>query len=103
MELRIKATNLELTPALRSYITEKFFGLEKYLGSIEASHCDVEVELTTHHHHKGDIFRAEVNLDVPHTLLRVEKTESDLYKAIDKVKDHLVENLTRYKGRVSGK
>lgn len=97
MQLRIKATNLELTQALKDYITEKFQSLDKYLGSIEANHCDVEVELTTHHHRKGDIFRAEVNLDVPHELLRVEKTEEDLYKAIDKVKDHLVENLTRYK------
>jgi len=49
------------------------------------------------HHQKGNIFRAEVNLDLAGKLLRVEKTEKDLYKAIDKVKDHLARSIRRYK------
>jgi ribosome-associated translation inhibitor RaiA len=36
---------------------------------------------------------------LPGQLLRVEKTEEDLYKAIDKVKDHMPEMINKYKGK----
>ncbi len=72
--------------------------LEKYLGDhIPVINCDVEVEKAVGGQHKGEIFRAEVNLEVPREILRVEKTEKDLYKAIDKVKDHLELMITKYK------
>jgi ribosomal subunit interface protein len=99
MKLNIKATNLKLTPAIRAYIEEKMTMVEKFLGKLEVINCDFEVELTTRHHHKGDIFRAEVNLEIAKDLLRVEKLEADLYKAIDKVKDHLVDVIKKYKAK----
>lgn len=71
--------------------------LEKYLGDIPVINARLEVEMTTHHHHKGEIYRAEASLSVPRELLRVEKTEKDLFKAIDKVKDHLVLMIKKYK------
>jgi len=97
MKLQIKATGTKLTPAIREYIELKMEMLNKYLGDVKVTNCDFEIELTTKHHQKGDIFRAEVNLSVPGDMLRVEKTEPDLYKAIDKVKDHLVRSIKRYK------
>lgn len=97
MKLTIKATNLEITPAIRAYIEKKLAAVEKYLGRQEVVNCDVEVELVTHHHHKGEIFRAEVNLQLPHDLLRVERTADDLYKALDELKDHLAELIKRHK------
>jgi len=97
MQMRIKATRLELTPAIRDYFQLKMDMIEKYLGDIKAINCDVEIEKTVGGQHKGDIFRAEVNIEVPNKLLRVEKTESDLYKAIDKVKDHLELVIKKYK------
>jgi len=97
MEINIKATQMELTPAIRNYVEEKMTMLEKYLGDIQVLNCDVEVGVTTHHHSKGEIFLAEVNLNLPGEMLRVEKTEEDLYKAIDKVKDHLVREISQYK------
>jgi len=97
MKINIRANNLKLTPAIQAYIEEKMAAVEKFLGNIQVINCDFEVELTTKHHHKGDIFRAEVNLEVAKNLLRVEKLEADLYKAIDKVKDHLIELIKKYK------
>ena len=88
MNIKIKSTKLELTDAIRGYVEEKINMLEKYLGNIPVINCDFEVERMTGHH-KGEVFRAEVNLEVPGEVLRVEKSEEDLYKAIDKVKDHL--------------
>lgn len=97
MKTKIKATNLELTEALKDYIEAKLDMLNKYLGDIQPLLCEFEVGLTTHHHQKGEIFRAEVNLSLPGEMLRVAKTEKDLYKAIDKVKDHLAPMIVKYK------
>ncbi|MEK7203285.1 MAG: ribosome-associated translation inhibitor RaiA [Patescibacteria group bacterium] len=97
MRTDIKATNIELTDKIKSYIQEKVDMLEKFLGEIQTLNVNFEVELTTHHHLKGQIYRAEINLEVPGELLRVEKTEKDLFKAIDKVKDHMAMRIKKYK------
>ena len=97
MRIKIKATNLELTPAIKEYVENKMTMLDKYLGGLGPVLCEFEVDLTTHHHLKGKIFRAEANLSFPGQMLRVEKTEKDLYKAIDKVKDHLAPMIKKHK------
>lgn len=97
MQINIKATNIELTPRIKDYVQEKMDMLEKYLGDIKVIQADFEVAITTLHHVKGEIYRAEANIELPHELLRVEKTEKDLFKAIDKVKDHLKISIKKYK------
>lgn len=91
---------MEMTPALRDYCQEKMDMIERYLGGIQVFNCDVEIEKSVGGQHKGEIFRAEVNLELPHELLRVEKTEEDMYKAIDKVKDHLELVIKKYKDKL---
>lgn len=103
MNIKIKSTRLELTDAIRDYFQTKMDMVEKYLGDIKAINCDVEIEKVVGGQHKGEIFRAEVNLEVPQKLLRVEKTEKDLYKAIDKVKDHLEVVIKKYKEKLTSK
>ena len=97
MQINIKATKIELTGEIKDYIQEKMDMLDKYLGSVTATNCDVEIAMAVGNQNKGKIFRCEVNLNVPHELLRVEKTEKELFKAIDKVKDHLTRSIRRYK------
>jgi putative sigma-54 modulation protein len=97
MKINIKATKIDLTPELREYAEEKMNMLEKYLGEVKATICDLELENTNINQNKGEIFRCEVNLALPGELLRVEKTEEDIYKAIDKVKDHMMRSIKRYK------
>lgn len=103
MHINIKATNLDLTPAISSYIQTKVDMLEKYLGDLQVINCDFEVEKAVGGQHKGEIFRAEINLQVPRELLRVDKTETDLYKAIDKVKDHIETMIINYKEKLRDK
>ncbi|MFA6417015.1 MAG: ribosome-associated translation inhibitor RaiA [Patescibacteria group bacterium] len=104
MKIKIKATRLEMTDAIKQYIENKMDAVEKYLGTkVKVINCDFEVAKTVGGQHKGDIFRAEVNLEVPNEILRVEKTESDLYKAIDKVKDHLELIIKKYKEKLIDK
>jgi len=97
MKIKIKGTKIELTSAIKDYVQSKMDMLERDLGKIKPINCDVEVGMTSTRHQKGDIFRAEVNLQLNGEVLRVEKTENDLYKAIDKVKDHLVMVIKKYK------
>ena len=97
MQINLKATQLELTKALKDYIQLKVDMLEKYLGDVQVLNCDFEIEKAVGDQNKGKIFRAELNLEVPRDLLRVDKTEADMYKAIDKVKDHMVLQIKKYK------
>ncbi len=97
MKLRIKATKINLTPEIKDYIQKKMDMLEKYLGEIKVLNCDVEVGLAVGGQQTGKIYRAEVNLELPGEMLRVEKSEAELIKAIDKVKDHLTRSIRRYK------
>jgi putative sigma-54 modulation protein len=97
MKINLKASNLELTEALKEYIQVKMDMLEKYLGDVQVLNCDFEIDKSVGDQNKGKIFRAEVNLEVPRDLLRVDKTEADMYKAIDKVKDHMTLLIKKYK------
>jgi len=97
MKINIKSTKIELTDAIKDYVQEKMDMLEKNLGSIKVLNCDVEVGMTSNHHNKGEIFRTEVNLNLPGELIRIEKTEEDLYRSIDNVKDHLTMAIKKYK------
>ncbi len=97
MKVNIKTTRLNITDSLRNYVQEKMNMLDKYLGSIPVVNCDVEIGLAAGGKTGGRIYRAEVNLQVPGKILRVVKTEPDMYKAIDKVKDHLRRSIKRYK------
>ena len=104
MEVKIKATRLELTDAIREYIETKMAMVEKYLGTkVKVLNWDFEIEKAVGGQNKGEIFRAEVNLEVPGEMLRIEKTESNLYKAIDKVKDHLELAVKKYKEKLIDK
>ena len=100
MNINIKATSIELTPAIKNYVQEKMDMLEKYLGSISVMNCDVEVGMAVGSHHSGEIYRTEVNLELPGKLLRVEKTEKNLLKSVDKTKDHLARSIKRYKEKM---
>lgn len=95
----IKATNMELTPAIRKYVEEKLDYIAKLLPDHGEVVANVEVGKTTRHHQKGDVMRCEVNVLVKGDMLRVEKIEPDLYKAIDKVKDHLARMVVEWKER----
>ena len=97
MKINIKATKIKLTDNIKNYIQEKIDMLEKYLGQVKALKCEVEVGPIVGRLSRAKIYRAEVNLSLPGELLRVEKTEKDIFKAVDKVKDHLARSIKRYK------
>ena len=71
MNIRIRGTKIKLTPEIKNFIQEKMARLEKYLGDTQILNCDVEVGMAVGGQNSGQIYRAEVNLEVPGELLRV--------------------------------
>lgn len=100
MTLNIKSTNLELTPSLKEYVERKIDSLIKHFGKLKLMSAKFELAKTTRHHLKGEIYSAEANLLVNGDLLRVVKTAKDMYKAIDKVRDHLEVVIKKYKDKI---
>ncbi len=100
MRISIKATNIDLTEPLRSYVTERIESVRKLTTiSDESLHAAVEIGKTTQHHKQGDVFRAEVNFHLAHTLIRAVAVKDDLYAAIDEMKDELARELNSYKDK----
>jgi len=95
MTINIQSQDLELTDAIRGYAEEKMSVLEKYFDRIERIDC--ELVMNSHHHNQGQIYSCKGHLFVPGKDFFIEKREDDLYKAIDKVRDHLQEMLTDWK------
>lgn len=90
----IKATSLELTDTLRKLVEQKFSALEKFIGDETAVTCDVELEKITGSQ-SGDIFRAEVNLQLRGKIYRAEATTDQIEKSIDEIQNELAKELRR--------
>lgn len=103
MNLNIKGTQLDLTPAIRVYIEDKIGSLEKFIERIDAKDAvavRVEISRTTKHHRKGPVFRAECNLRLPGKLLRAEHVDWDVRRCVDEIKKELQQQLKKYLSRV---
>jgi len=100
MITNIKFTDIEHDEALRDYAMQKVAAFTKLLQGEEltAAVCDVEFKKSTHHQH-GDVCYAEVTLEVGGKVYRASKEEPTLEKAIDKVKDDILESLRTDKGK----
>jgi putative sigma-54 modulation protein len=98
MTINIHAAGMDLTDAIKDYAEEKISSLEKYYDNI--IHIEVDLGLDSHHHNKGEIYSCAATIEVPSKVFRVEKEEKNLYKAIDKVRDHLREEMTAWKEKV---
>ncbi len=95
MFIDVKSNGLDMTDAIRVYSEEKFSMLSKYYDHIEEIRC--ELGMKSHKHNQGKIYSCSGHLFVPGKDFYVEKEEEDLYKAIDKVKDHLQQMLVDWK------
>ncbi|MBI4691852.1 MAG: ribosome-associated translation inhibitor RaiA [Candidatus Terrybacteria bacterium] len=103
MRINLKATNIELTLAIQDYVDKKIGGLEKFLDDYNDPSVQVWVEMgmSSRHHHKGDIFRAEIQIHLPHYKkgARAVAEGETLYAAIDNVHEEIKLELSKIKDR----
>ena len=96
MKTNIKATSLEMTPAIADYIKSKISYLDKLAVGYENSLAEVEVGKITNHHKNGEVMFAEINLTIDGKFFRQVVNDNDLYAAIDQAKDKIERDAFSY-------
>ena len=97
MNLTISGHHLEVTPALRNYVTTKLDRITRHFDQV----VDVKVLLTVEKQkEKEKRQRAECNIHVKGNDLFAESAHSDLYAAVDELVDKLDRQVVRHKDRL---
>ena len=93
INIDVKQTNIEMTPALQEYLDKRLEKLERFIDSDSSAYMQVEIGTITSGQNSGDIFRAELNLELDGEHFRTEARTTDLYKSIDDAKDEMVRSV----------
>ncbi len=99
MKINLKATGIELTPAITEYAEKKIGMLDKYLPAQAEVVAQTDIGRSNKHHKSGEVFYADVHLTGAGLDVYAVCEHADLYAAIDLVKDELARKLTHEKGR----
>ncbi len=96
MNLTISGHHLEVTPALRGYVTTKLERISRHFDQV----VDIKVLLTVDNlKEKDQRQKAECNIHVKGRDLFAECAHSDLYAAVDELADKLDRQVLRYKDK----
>lgn len=97
MNIRVKATNYELTPETSEYLDDRIATLEKLLGSdAEVSRCEVEVGRDAGGQRHGDhMYFAEFHILYPGGSARSTNRSESVNGAIDDAKEEVARQLRR--------
>jgi len=102
MNIKIKATDIKLTDYLLKLVEQKIKKIEKLLPDIPDLIIEVELSKTTRHHQKGDLFRAEVQVEVPGgKMLRAVSAKEDFRSALTDVREELEVQIKKHKDKIS--
>ena len=97
MNLTISGHHLEVTPALRSYVTTKLDRITRHFDQV----VDVKVLLSIENQkEKEGRQRAECNIHVKGNDMFAESSHHDLYAAVDDLVDKLDRQVVRYKDKL---
>lgn len=97
MNLTISGHHLEITPALRSYVTSKLDRVTRHFDQV----VEVKVLLSVENlKEKDKRQRAECRIGVKGNDLFAESAHEDMYAAVDELVDKLDRQLARYKEKL---
>lgn len=89
MQLAFTGRNVEVTPALKNYATEKFQKLERRHVQVSKAAVTFHIENVTH--------KAEATIHVNGHDFHASAEGSDMYAAIDELIDKLIAQVTKHK------
>ena len=98
MDIRIKATNYELTPEVESYLDERLGALEKFIGAdLDIVRCEVELGRDAGRpRHGANIWFAEISVMRPgRERIYARNNAEGVNAAIDDVKEEVERQLLR--------
>ena len=93
---RMIGRNIDVTEAMRNYTEEKLGKLDHFSERV------VDAKVVISYAADGDAAqpaKVEVQLNVPHGIVRAEESGPDAYAAVDKVVSKLERQLRRFKER----
>ncbi|MEY4341410.1 MAG: ribosome-associated translation inhibitor RaiA [Pseudomonadota bacterium] len=97
MNLTISGHHLEVTPALRSYVTDKLDRITRHFDQV----VDVKVLLSIENQtEKERRQKAECNIHVKGNDMFAESAHHDLYAAVDELVDKLDRQVVKHKDRI---
>ncbi len=97
MNLTISGHHLDVTPALRNYVTSKLDRVVRHFDQM----VNIKVLLTVEKQkEKEKRQRAECNIHVKGNDLFAESAHADLYAAVDELVDKLDRQVVRHKDRL---
>ena len=97
MNLTISGHHLEVTPALRNYVTTKLDRITRHFDQL----VDIKVLLSVENQKEKDRRqRAECNIHVKGNDMFAESSHEDLYAAVDELVDKLDRQVGRHKEKI---
>ncbi|MBM5573508.1 MULTISPECIES: ribosome hibernation-promoting factor, HPF/YfiA family [Deefgea] len=94
MNLNISGHHLEVTPAIREYVSGKIERTTRHFDNVIDVLVILSVDKLEH--------KAEATINVVGKDLHVESIDSDMYAAIDSMVDKLDRQIIKYKEKLSG-
>jgi len=95
MQINITGHHIDVTPALKKYVTTKFDKLERHFDNVLDVHVTLTVEKLRH--------QAEADLRLSGNRIHAEATDGDMYAAIDLLIDKLDRQIVKHKEKVQDK
>jgi putative sigma-54 modulation protein len=93
MQINVTGHHVDVTPALRSYVTEKMQKLTRHFDQVNSVHVILNVEKLQH--------RAEATVKASGRTIFATETAMDMYASIDGLIDKLDRQVRRYKDRIT--
>ena len=91
MQIDVTGHHIEITAALRDYVTTKFKKLERHLDNVTDAHVVLDTEKLLH--------KAEANVRVRGANIFAESQHEDMYAAIDSLIDKIDRQLRKHKDK----
>ncbi|MGH8399862.1 MAG: ribosome hibernation-promoting factor, HPF/YfiA family [Gammaproteobacteria bacterium] len=93
MQIDITGHHVDLTPALRTYVQNKFERLERHFEHVTGLHVVLTVEKLRH--------KADATMQVNGATLFADSIEQDMYVAIDCLTDKLDRQIKKHKEKLT--
>ncbi len=93
MQIDLTGHHVDITPALRSYVNDKFERLERHFDNVTDVHVILSVEKVRH--------KAEATIQISGGSLFADSVEDDMYAAIDGLVDKLDRQVKKHKEKLT--
>ena len=92
MQIELTGHHVDITPAIRNFVNEKFKRLERHFDHVINTHVVLTVEKTRH--------AAEASMLISRNKIFANATADDMYVAIDHLIDKLDRQIVKHKEKI---